>query len=432
MKPMMPGAFHWLIALVCLISVTLGCTTTGPSYRKELGVAPTVPQALEDWGLPQVLVNDPEVYYNGADWSRRAVELIGQARESVVAIVFLGSWSPQTVPVYQALLAKAREGLPVYFVIDASSSFEYTASSLKMKSLQLLRDHGVHFLEYNPLSMERIFMLPKLLLREHRKYLVIDGVTVALGGMNLNYASLQDSSHPEGQRDSMYVFQSPPLATLLLKSFVDFWNDNSWEHLELSTLSRASAQEPLPEGIMRAWVADQQAGGDEIARMFTAMFDAAQKEVLLLPMLPFLSKEMKESVRAAVQRGVVVRMLLPYDMRDANREPVEYAALDLLNLGIELYREQKPPEGFGLSLLHEKLMIVDNSYVIIGSANYNLRSLHLASEISLVVEDMAFSARLRAHFEDLMVDAQLVTREEALRWRRTEAILTYLYLFIGG
>jgi cardiolipin synthase len=378
------------------------------------------------------MVNDPQVYRDGASWSKRAAELIGQAQESVVAVVFLGSWSPQTEPIYQALITKAREGLPVYVVIDASSSFEYTASSLKMKSLHLLREHGVHLLEYNPLTVERIFMLPRLLLREHRKYLVVDGVTVALGGMNFNYASLQESSHPEGQRDSMYVFQSPQLATLLLEGFVDFWNDNSWDPLAPDTFNRTVSQQSFPEGTMRAWVADQLAGGDKISRMFTAMFDAATEQVLLLPMMPFLSNEMKASVRKAVDRGVVVRMLLPYDMRDANREPVQYAALDLLDLGIELYRERQPVEGMQIPLLHEKLMIVDKAYAIIGSANFNLRSMHLANELSLVVEGEEFTTRLRAHFEMLMRDAQLITRAEALSWRNLETIPTYLYLYFGG
>ncbi len=432
MKPVRPRACLWLTIAAGILFFTLSCVTAEPSYRNELGRIPTASEALEAWGLPQVMVNDPQVYRDGAFWAKRAVELIGQARESIVAIVFLGSWSPQTEPIYRALIAKAREGLPVYVVIDASSSFEYTASSLKMKSLQLLREHGVHLLEYNPLAIERIFMLPRLLLREHRKYLVVDGMTVALGGMNFNYASLQDSSHPEGQRDSMYVFQAPQLASLLLEGFVDFWNDNSWDHLAPDTFNRAVLQESLPQGTMRAWVADQLAGEDKISRMFTAMFDAATEEVLMLPMMPFLSNEMKESVRKAVDRGVVVRMLLPYDMREANREPVEYAALDLLDLGIELYRERKPIDGVRIPLLHEKLMIVDKSYAIIGSANFNLRSMRLANELSLVVEGEEFTSRLRAHFEMLMQDAQLVTREEASGWRNLETIPTYLYLYFGG
>jgi len=49
-----------------------------------------------------------------------------------------------------------------------------------------------------------------------------------------------------------------------------------------------------------------------------------------------------------------------------------------------------------------------------------------------VVESEAFTSTLRAHFEDLMQEAQLVTREEAVGWRDLENIPTYLYLYIGG
>ena len=77
-------------------------------------------------------------------------------------------------------------------------------------------------------------------------------------------------------------------------------------------------------------------------------------------------------------------------------------------------------------------MIVDKSYAIIGSANFNLRSMRLANELSLVVEGEEFTSRLRAHLEMLMQDAQLVTREEASDWRNLETIPTYLYLYFGG
>jgi len=77
-------------------------------------------------------------------------------------------------------------------------------------------------------------------------------------------------------------------------------------------------------------------------------------------------------------------------------------------------------------------MVVDNEYAVIGSANYNLRSMRLANEISLVVESEEFVTQLRKHFDELMHGAQLVTREEALSWRNLETIPTYLYLYIGG
>ena len=420
-----------LLFLLCILAFT-SCTTLNRPYGNDIeGYDLSVDEALTSWDIPQVLVDEPEVYYRGEQWAKSAVQLIEEAEKSVVTTVFLGSWSPETAPVFEALMTKARSGVAVYVVIDSISSLEYTASSLKMKSLQMLRAHGVHLLEYNAFSGERVLMLGHLFLREHRKFLLIDGKEIALGGMNFNYVSLKDSSSPDGQRDAMYVFRSPQLAGRIAREFVDYWNENSWDPLTIDMLMESEPQDSS-KNTLRAWVANQYGQNRVVSHMYTAMLDAADKEILLLPLMPYLDTDMKDSVRKAVDRGVTVRMLIPWDMRDVNRKSVQYTAVDLLDLGVELYREREPAEGVSITLLHEKLMIVDDRYTLVGSANFNFRSMELANELCVVVESEELNQRSRLHFNGLLDEAERITREEAETWRTWDVLPVYWFSFIGG
>lgn len=413
-----------------ILVVSISCSTLPIPYQ-TFGEDLAMADAMEAYRLPMVSVDEPEIYYRGEQWAVRAAELIRSAKHSIATTVFLASWSPQSAIVLEELAAKARSGIPVYLIFDSISYLEYTASSEKMKSLNKLRADGVRMLEFNPFTGERILLLHNLMLREHRKFLIVDSEIVALGGMNYNYVSLNDSSSSEGQRDSMYVFRSHELAKLLIENFVEFWNASTWDEVALDTLlvNRSTVQ---PEVQHRAWVADQYHTNETVKAMFLALFDAADREILLLPFLPFLDKVMKDSVKRAVDRGVVVKMLVPWDMRTENRLAVEYAALDLLELGIELYREPEPQGDYRYPLLHEKLVVVDDRYVMVGSSNYNYRSMNLSNELSVVVESTSLNRLSREHLNELFIDAHRITVEEARSWRKLEVLPNYWFTFVGG
>lgn len=422
--------FLHLCLFLCSLNLFLffSCASLPPPYTGE-GLRLTVQEALDSYGLPKVTVDFPESYFEGDQWGKRAAELIYSAKESIISTVFLGSYSPQSAIVLDALSERAREGLAVYLIIDSISNLEYTASSEQMKSLHRMRIDGVHLLEFNPFTGERILMLQNLLLREHRKFLIIDGTITALGGMNYNYVSLHDSQNPNGQRDSMYVFNSPSLSQLLLSNFIQFWNEQSWDTISYDMLDEKETAEELDHN---AWVADQFNKNESVKHMFNALIDAADHEIVMLPFLPFLDKNMSESIKRAIDRGVSVKMLVPWDMRKENRMAVQYAALDLLDLGVELYREHEPAKDYSYPLLHEKLMVVDYVYTMVGSSNYNFRSMNLSNELSIVVESEQLNQQSRAHLSELFSHSRKITREEALTWRRIEVLPNYWFTFIGG
>ena len=86
----------------------------------------------------------------------------------------------------------------------------------------------------------------------------------------------------------------------------------------------------------------------------------------------------------------------------------------LLERDIEVYRRPPP-------FSHTKLMIVDDRWVLFGSANLDRRSFRLNFEFNVEAYDPAFAKRMRSWVDRILADAEPVTLEEMdsrPMWRR--------------
>ena len=108
----------------------------------------------------------------------------------------------------------------------------------------------------------------------------------------------------------------------------------------------------------------------------------------------------------AALRGIDVRIVLP----GLNNLPfVQWASQavlpELLAAGVRVFY-QPPP------FVHTKLLLVDDIWALIGSANLDTRSLRLNFEQDLSVYDAAFAARVRRHFDQAFLHTHEVTLDE--------------------
>jgi cardiolipin synthase len=116
------------------------------------------------------------------------------------------------------------------------------------------------------------------------------------------------------------------------------------------------------------------------------------------------------SIEDAVRRGVRIRLLVEGDKTDA--KPVKYASRryyeELLKQGVEIYEYQP-------TMMHAKTLVVDEVWNIVGSSNFDNRSLELNDEVNVAVTSRDLAARLLEDFEHDIQQARRITLEE---WRR--------------
>ncbi len=421
------------VLLLCSLSILLvllvGCTSTsnlvkGPSVDSSL----TFEEKMESYDIPKISMTYPTIYFEGLLWRDRVIELVRSAEDYLIISSFLASSSTCLDELYSLIAQKAEEGVRVYFIVDGTGAFDMTETRFHLVPLKFLRDSGVHLLEYSPLSAARLVSGPKMLLRDHRKFLIVDGKHLAVGGMNLNYISIGAAGN-DLQRDTMYEFASPQLCAIMLDNFVPWWNEQSWETVSRDsfTVDYAFGQE---EEQYTAWYADQYPLSDKLAGMFGSLLAEAKVSVKALPFLPFFDQYLLSVFRQTSERGVDVEMVIPFDSRVSNRKGIEYMAKDLLTMDIDLRLERDTEKT--QRLLHEKLMIVDSRYVVIGSSNLNYRSFTLAYEISLVIDSPSLAKELEEHFATIFEDALPITEEQAEEWQRLDNWPRYAFGIIGG
>lgn len=419
-----------LFFCVCLFLLfSMGCTSTthlvkGPSVDASLSFA----EKMEIYDIPKVEMTYPTIYYDGQLWRERVTELVRSADDYIIISSFLASSSECLDELYSLIARKAEEGVRIYFIVDGTGAFDMTETRFHLIPLKFLRDSGVHLLEYNPMSASRLVAGPKILLRDHRKYLIVDGKHLAVGGMNLNYISI-GAAGDDLQRDTMYEFASPSLCKVILDGFVPWWNEQTWDEVRREDFS-VDPDFGQDEQQYTAWFADQYPLSDKLAGMFGSLLAEAKTSVKVLPFLPFFDQYLLSVFRQTAQRGVDVEMVIPFDSRVSNRKGIEYIAKDLLSMHINLRLEKETEQT--QRLLHEKLMIVDSRYVVIGSTNMNYRSFTLAYEISLVIDSPALAEEMEAHFATIFDDSLPITEEQAELWRRLDNWPRYAFGIIGG
>lgn len=418
-----------LVLFLMTLVLAVSCSTTN-RMTNEIAIDSnlTLEEKLDTLGYESVSITYPTIIYDGEEWKEQLIQMLKDTKDYFICTVFLGSECDENQEIFDVMRSKAQEGVDIYIVTDGTSSLDMTDSKYHLRTLYSLREYGVHLLEYNPLTVKKLAWGFNLFFREHRKYFVSDGLHVAIGGMNLNYISTS-SVENGGDRDSMYIFDSYSCAKALTEAFTNFWNRYSWETIEEGSLT--APYEGVEEvGTIKAWIEDQVNGG-EIAPLYGSLLAEAKEEVLILPFLPTLNSDMFKALKNCTSRGVKVEMILRNEDRKSLLNAAKYATKDLIDAGVEVRHEDLDKYTNG-SLLHEKLVIIDERYIICGSSNFNFRSMAISSEVTLVIDCPELAKQVKEHYLEIRDYTEEITYEEAEQWHSLSNKLNFLLNLFGG
>ena len=86
-----------------------------------------------------------------------------------------------------------------------------------------------------------------------------------------------------------------------------------------------------------------------------------------------------------------------------------------------------------LPMYHMKMMVVDDRYVVIGSSNFNYRSMTLSHEIALVVDSPSFARKAKEAAKESAGQGVVLTEEEAEKAKKEYGnYFAYLFSYFGG
>jgi len=242
--------------------------------------------------------------------------------------------------------------------------------------------------------------MPYLNLRNHQKILVIDGKTGFTGGMNISAANRTETAPRRIVRDIHFKVEGP-LVAHLTEAFADDWHITTKESL-----------------VGESWFPPLTGNGNVVARgipsgphesvervrwiIAAAISEARQSLRIMTPY--FLPDEtLAAGLRLAALRGVEVDIILP---EKTNLAFVTWAAMarldELIGVGCRIWLGPPP-------FNHSKLTLVDDRWALVGSSNWDPRSLILNFEFNVECHGARLVRQLDEVFEAELSQARRLT-----------------------
>jgi len=245
--------------------------------------------------------------------------------------------------------------------------------------------------------------MPFLNLRNHRKILVVDGDVGFTGGMNIRDGHVLKLNPKRPVQDLQFRVEGP-VVEHLTRVFVEDWAFSTKEVLE----GEAWFPQLADVGpILARGISDGPDEDFDKARMtMLGAIATAQKEITVVTPYFLPDMELISALSIAAMRGVKVRILLP---RLNNQVLVKWASTALLwqvlQRGCHVYHTAPPFD-------HSKLMLVDGAWTLVGSANWDPRSLRLNFEFNIECYDEGFCQHMKLLVEEKLHTAHEVTKAE--------------------
>jgi cardiolipin synthase len=295
------------------------------------------------------------------------------------------------------LIRKAQAGVKVRFLYDSIGSLW-----LRSRFLKPMRDAGIEVAPFLP--GPKFWERWSFNLRNHRKIVVVDGQVGFTGGMNIGDEYIGRNKFYGFWRDTHLRMQGPAVLQLQ-QVFAEDWYYATGEELTQPDLYPT----PAETGNVTAHViADGPAGqGHAFHSLMFAAINEAQEQITLVTSYFVPPESLLTALETAARRGVRVRLLLPgkgtyWWTYLAGRSYFD----ELLAAGAELYEYQQ-------GSLHSKTLTVDGSWSLIGTPNFDNRSLMLNFEVAVVCYGPRIARELEKHFE---IDARQSIRIDPATW----------------
>jgi cardiolipin synthase len=355
---------------------------------------------LEAPGVP-VEGNHVRLLVNGEMYFPQLLAAIDAAERTVWLETYIYADDNIGARVTLALAHAAARGVEVRVIIDG-----YGGGDHARRLVRDLAAVGVQAKIYRP---ERWWRLDRKLLRRlHRKIAVVDDAVAFVGGINV----IDDHNHPAGERgrlgprfDFAVMLQGPIVAAVAHAARRLWWTLSLGERVAERVSERLSgAAPPVPPVPRVARVALPFADGvaaqlllrdnfrnrRTIEREYLTEIEAARAEVLIANAYFLPGRRVLAALRAAVRRGVRVRLLLQGRVEYAVQHHAQRALYaQLLDAGAEIH-EYLP------SYLHAKVAVIDGRWATVGSSNIDPYSLLLAREANVAVYDAQFAGELKS------------------------------------
>ncbi|MEU1192433.1 phospholipase D-like domain-containing protein [Streptomyces sp. NPDC005859] len=303
----------------------------------------------------------------------------------------------------RALAARAQAGVRVRLLLDGFGS-----RLIEKELLEEMERAGVQVAWFRrPLTLSPF----KQNHRCHRKVLVVDEQTAFTGGVGIAEEWCGNARDEHEWRDT-HVEVRGPAVDGIAAAFAQNWAE--CHDALFDERDRFVPHRPQGDAVVQVVRGSASFGWQDMQTLIRVMLESAEERFRLATAYFSPDAFFIELLCATARRGVEVEILLPgphTDKRVCQLAGQHYYE-DLTACGVKIYQYQP-------TMMHAKVITVDGVAALVGSTNFNRRSLDHDEEIMLAVLDQEFTATLDGHFDD---DLKAATLIRGGRWKRRSVL----------
>ncbi len=328
--------------------------------------------------------NNLELFIDGHELFKSIVKSLKSAKHSIHMEYYIIRDDQLGQIIKHILIQKSREGIKIHVVYDDMGCFGNSR-----RFFNEMRKAGIEvscfFRSYIP------FIKRYANYRNHRKIIVIDGMTAYLGGFNIGCEYLGLCKKFGYWRDTHLKITGSSVPLINLQFLLD---------RRFATNHDFSLQSNFAP---RCYLSDKKIGMQivssgpdskykSIYNGFIKMIHSAKHSIFIQTPYFIPDEGIMTALRLAALSGKDVRIMIPNKPDHLFVYWATYSNIgDLLNSGVRAYTYEN---GF----LHAKTIVIDNEVSSIGTANFDIRSFKLNFEINAFIYDTSFSQKLSTTF----------------------------------
>jgi len=400
--PLAGAILYWLLGVNRVRRRAASLRRRGPAPGAGLQSAVSLPEHFTPLArvgdqvgpFPLCSHNSIEPLENGDEAFPPMLDAIADAQTSIALATYIFDNDEVGRRFAEALIAAHKRGVRVRVLIDAVGQ-HYSWRSM----IGRLRARGVPAAAFMPVLRNMVAFN----LRNHRKLLIVDGRLAFTGGMNIRAGNVLATPSRHPVRDLQFRVRGPVVAQLV-EIFI-----NDWAFVTQETLG-GNDWFPPPDTkgtVVARAIPDGPDEHFEVLKMVMLGALAQARHSLSIATPYFLpDAALISALNTAALRGVSVQILLP---EQNNLKLVQWASQALywqiLQRGCRIWHSPPPFD-------HSKLLLVDDEWVLVGSTNWDPRSLRLNFELNLECYDVALAAAMKTWFERRRSQSREITKPQ--------------------
>lgn len=323
--------------------------------------------------------SDITLFTDGDTLYKDLFEHIKNSTKSIHVLFFIVKNDEISHEFLSILGEKASQGVEVRLLLDYVGS-----SKLTKQRIQTLKEKGVRFAFSHKPKLPYLFFT--LQARNHRKITVLDGKISYLGGFNIGKEYIGKDPKLGFWRDFHLKITGEGTADLQ-QQFLKDWFDSTGEQ----DLDDPCYFPPLSPGKSTQMFISTY--GENLEKHFISFIKDAKKEIIICSPYFIPGKEIQKELLTALSRGIKVKILVPMRKDHPLVKEASYPYFGpLLLAGCEIYQ-------FYHGFFHAKMIIIDEHFCDIGTANFDKRSFYLNDEMNCLIYDQQFIQNVRQFIE---------------------------------